>query len=84
MADVSKHTIELKATLSYADADTRQITIENPSSITNTPQMTKTMLDTIGTITKGDKNGAAFSTTTHAEKVEKNVTTLDWKNYTPQ
>lgn len=78
MANTTKQTRELKAVLSYADSDTRTISVPNARTWKATDASTvRTRLNSFGAITIGDKTGAEFSSVKTAYIEDKTTVTLD-------
>lgn len=77
MADKQTISYQIKATLNYADGDTRTITLDNARNLAEQPETVRNAIDNYGAITIGDKTGAAFTKSTNAQYVQQMVVDLD-------
>lgn len=76
MADTVKTEITMKIEFTFADGDTRTLTVSDPSEGL-TQQDFQDLADAAKDVVIGDKTGAAFSAITKATRVEKQTTNLD-------
>lgn len=77
MADKQTISYQIKATLNYADGDTRTITLDNARNLSEQPETVRNAIDTYGAITIGDKTGAVFTKSTNAQYIQQMVVDLD-------
>lgn len=76
MADTTKTETTLKIEFTFADGDTRTLTVSDPSDGL-TQQDFQDVADAAKTVVIGDKTGASLSAITKATRVDKETTNLD-------
>lgn len=84
MADVTVNTYELKLVLTFADEDTRTLTLSDPAaSIATADSVAAAAINDLSDylfqnqVFVGDKSGAAFNRIGSAKIIDKNLTYLD-------
>lgn len=78
MANTFKSESNLKAVMTFADSDTRTISVPNPQNFTDEDETeVRGYLNGFGAILIGDKTGSAFASVKTAYIEEVNTTTLD-------